>query len=409
LQEVVTSDPDNAVAHYELGRAYVISRRADSREAARQQYELAIAKRPDMIQPKLGLASLEVTHGEYQAALDMVRDILRTDPNNFNARLIESQAYLGQKKYGESDALLNGMMKSNNNSTDVFYQAGMNAMAQGKPDAAAGAFMRAYQLNPANSKALLGVVDADIQLGKPDAAMTVLTAESKKNPNRLDVVFLMGTTAQRAGKLDDALGYFNKFLNGLSPTDPTRADAFLQIANIYRFKNDRGNAIAFTQKASAIKPDNEQILIDLGMLLSQAGRQADAKQAYQAALKVGPNNIRTLNELAYLLAETNSELDQALNCAQRAKSLAPNNPDISDTLAWVMLKKKLTDQAILTFKDLASHYPANATYLYHLAAAYKERGDNAKTLEEAKEALKHNPAPDEQARIQQLISSSGGK
>jgi len=409
LQAVVTSDPDNAVAHYQLARAYVASGRNDSREAARQQYELAIAKRPDMNQPKLGLAALEVNHGEYQAALDLVKDVLKTDPNSFNAKLIESQAFLGEKKYGESDALLAGMMKSNANSPSVFFQAGTNAMAQGKPDAAAGAFMRAYELNPSNSKALLGLVDADMQRGKLDAAMQLLTAESKKNPNRLDLVFLMGTTSISAGKLDDALGYFNKMLNGLKPKDPTRADVYLQIAKVDLLKGNRDAAISNIQKARDFKPDNEQVLIDLGWLLSQAGRQGEAKQAYQAALKVGPNNVRILNELAYLLAETNSELDQAMNYAQRAKSLAPNDPDISDTLAWVLLKKQLTEPAISIFKDLASHYPTNPTYHYHLAAAYKQRGDNARALEEAREALKHNPTPDEQRGIQQLISSSGGK
>jgi tetratricopeptide (TPR) repeat protein len=56
LQALVTTSPDNATAHYELGRAYVASGRPNSREAARQQFEKAIQLRQDLILPRLGLS-----------------------------------------------------------------------------------------------------------------------------------------------------------------------------------------------------------------------------------------------------------------------------------------------------------------------------------------------------------------
>ena len=67
-------------------------------------------------------------HGDYQAALDSVQEILKIDPGNVSAKLIQSQAYLGQKKYPESDSLLTGMIKSNPSSPDVYYQAGSAAL-----------------------------------------------------------------------------------------------------------------------------------------------------------------------------------------------------------------------------------------------------------------------------------------
>ena len=404
LQAVVTSSPDNAVAHYQLGRAYLAS---NKREEARQQFETAIKLRQDMVTPRLGLAQLQVMHGEFQPALDSVQEILKLDPNNVNARLIESQALLGQKKFGESDALLAGMLKSNPSSPDVYYQAGVSALTQNKLKEAEAAFMRAYELNPANPRGLLGVVEADIRQNKPDAAMALLQTESKKAPNRLDLLLMMGTTAVREGKYGEALGHFNRVLNGLDKKAKVRADLYLQIADTYRRAGDRDNAIANLRKAREVLPESETVLQALALVLDQAGRKGEARQVYDACLKVNPNNAITLNNLAFLMAETNADLDLALNYAQRAKGLNPNLAEISDTYGWILLKKSLAEQAIPVFKDLVAKAPAQSTYHYHLAMAYSQKGDAKKAAEELREALKHSPAKEEQQKIQEMLSKLG--
>jgi tetratricopeptide (TPR) repeat protein len=409
LQAVVTSSPDNAAAHYQLGRAYLASGRADAREAARQQFEAAIRLRQDMVTPRLGLAQLQVLHNEFEAALDSVKEILKIDPGNVNARLIKSQALLGEKKYGESDALLAGMLKTNPTSPDVFYQAGESFLAQGKLEEAAAAFMRSYELNPVNPRALLGIVKADMQAGKPEAAMAVLQNESRKQPNRMDIQLLLGITAEQEGKYSEALASFNRVLSGLDLKARGRADLYMQIADTYRRAGDRDNSIANLIKAREIVPESEAVLAQLGLVLDQAGRKPDARQAYEASLKVGPNNVVVLNNLAYLMAETNADLDVALTYAQKAQTLDPHTPEISDTYGWILLKKSLAEQAIPVFKDLVNRVPGNSTYRFHLAMAYSQKGDSKDAIEELREALKHSPAKEEQQRIQELLSKLGGR
>jgi tetratricopeptide (TPR) repeat protein len=409
LQAVVTTSPDNAVAHYDLGRAYMASGRPDARESARQQFEKSISLQPASILPRLSLAELQALHGEYEAALDSVQTVLQRDPGNINAKVIQSQALLGQKKFGDTETLLAGMLKSNPSSPDVYYQVGTADLAQGKLKEAEAAFKRAYELNPANSRGLLGMVDAEIQQGQPDKAMSILEEESKKAPNRPDILFLMGTTAQREGKFQDSLTYFTRVLNGLDKKSKTRADLYLQIAQTYRLAGDRNSAIANLQKAREILPENETVLGTLGIVMDQAGRKVEARQAYEACLVVNPNNSEILNNLAYLMAESNADLDVALNHAQKAKGLNPNTPEISDTYGWILLKKGLAEQAIPVFQDLVSRVPTNSSYRYHLAKAYAQKGDNAKASGELREALKHSPPREEQQEIQDMLAKIGGR
>jgi tetratricopeptide (TPR) repeat protein len=301
------------------------------------------------------------------------------------------------------------MLKSNPGSPDVYYQVGTAALAQGKLKEAEEAFQRAYQLNPTNSKSLLGMVEAEIQQGQPEKAMSILQEESKKAPNRLDLLFLMGTTAQREGKFQDSLGYFTRVLNGLDKNSKARADLYLQIAYTYRLAGDRNSAIANLQKAREILPENEIVLQEIGRVMDDAGRRVEARQAYEACLVVNPNNVLVLNNLAYLMAESNADLDVALNHAQKAKGLSPNTPEISDTYGWILLKKGLAEQAIPVFQDLVSRVPTNASYRYHLAKAYAQKGDNAKASGELREALKHSPPHDQQQEIQDMLAKIGGR
>jgi tetratricopeptide (TPR) repeat protein len=395
LQGVVTSSPDNAVAHFQLGRAYLASNRPDGPESARQQFERAIALQPNLIQPRIGLAQLQVMRGEYEAALD-------------TAKVIQSQAYLGQKKFEDSKNLLTGMMKSNPNSPDVYYQFGKSLLAEGKAKEAEAAFQRAYELNPLNNQSLLGVVESEIQQGQPERAMTILQNEAKKAPNRLDLLLLMGTTAKRENKFEEAMGYFTRVLNGLDKKSKTRADLYLQLADCYRMSGDLNNAVANLQKAREILPESEIVLQDLGRVMDQAGHRSEARQAYEACLKVSPNNVVVLNNLAYLMAESNADLDLALNYAQKAKGLNPNLSEISDTYGWILLKKGLAEQAIPVFQDLVNRVPTSASYRFHLAKAYAQKGDNAKATGELREALKHSPQREEQQEIQDLLSRIGG-
>ncbi len=409
LQAVVTTTPDNATAHFELGRAYAASGRPDGRESARQQFETAIRLQPTMLQPRLGLAELQVQHNEYEAALDSVQSVLQRDPGNVNAKVIQSQALLGQKKYQDTDTLLASMLKSNPGSPDVYYQVGTAAMAQGRPKDAESAFQRAYELNPANSKSLLGMVDAEIQQGQPDKAMSILQNEVNKAPNRADLVFLMGNVAQREGKFQDSVTYFTKVLNALDKKSKARANLYLSLAATYRMAGDLNSAIANLQKAREIIPDNENVLGTLGLVMDQAGHKAEARQAYEACLGVNPNNIEVLNNLAYLMAETNADLDVALNHAQKARGLSPSTPEIADTYGWILLKKGLAEQAIPVFQDLVGRVPTNTSYRYHLAKAYAQKGDNVKASGELREALKHSPPREQQQEIQDLLARVGGR
>jgi tetratricopeptide (TPR) repeat protein len=400
LQAVVTRSPDNAVARYNLGRAHVAR---GEWEQARQSFQKAIELHPDYMLARLALAQLLVTRGDYDAALKAAGDILKLDRSNKYAQLIESAALLGQRKFDESRALLNAMLQKNPNAPDVLFQLGVVNLAQGKYREAHDAFQRTHELNPANSRGLMGLVETEMAENKPDEAIKILQAEAAKSPNRLDIQLALGNTEVRAGRYDLALGYFQRVLDGLDKNTKVRGDVYMRVGETYRRKGDLSNAINALQEGRKFLPDNPIILGTLAMVLDQAGRYAEAKQVYLATIKLDPNNAVSLNNLAFLMAENNGDLDQALTMAQRAKQLLPNLPEVSDTLGSIYLRKHLSTDAVDIFKDLVTRVPTSSTYHFHLAKAYFQQGDKLRASSQLQLAMKYSPAPPEKSQIQDLM------
>ena len=404
LQAVVTHSPNNPVAQFNLGRAHAAR---GEFEQARQLFQKAIDLRPDYLLARLSLAQLQLTQRDFDAAFKSAQAVLTIDRNNNTARLIESAALMGQKKFGDSRQLLDSMLKANASSPDVLFQLGVVNLAEDKFKEAADAFRRSYDLNPANSRGLMGMVETEMAQNHPDQALQLLQNESAKAPSRMDLVLALGNTAVRAGKFDIAISYFEKVSASLPKGSKQEGDIFLRIGETYRRKGDLTNAIVALQKAREILPENGVVLSTLALVLDAAGRWSEAKQVYEVVLKLDPNNGVALNNLAFLLSEHGGDLDDALTKAQRAKQLLPNLSEVSDTLGWIYLKKNLTDNAIDVFKDLVSKVPAQAIFRYHLGMAYSQKGDKTRALKELQDALKYNPTKGDRDKIQQLITRLG--
>ena len=120
-----------------------------------------------------------------------------------------------------------------------------------------------------------------------------------------------------------------------------------------------------------------------------AGNQSAAIDQYRTIADSEPNNIRALNNLAYLLADAN-KADEALNYAQRAKELLPGNLDVEDTLGWVLYRKGLYAVAVQHLENSAPQEPTGRGQ-FHLAMAYFKAGDLKRGKQTLRAALVKYP------------------
>ncbi|MHC4551388.1 MAG: tetratricopeptide repeat protein [Planctomycetota bacterium] len=133
-------------------------------------------------------------------------------------------------------------------------------------------------------------------------------------------------------------------------------------------------------------------------------------ELFETILAKQPNNPSLLNNLAYLLADNDTQLDTALKYARKAHQGNPGNTIFLDTYAYVQCKLKNYEQAernllrAVQILDI-SRQPIPWDMYKHLGMARQGLGNNSQAVQDYQKALEASddiPAKEKQA-IQQTI------
>src|SRR5262249_25437840 len=102
---------------------------------------------------------------------------------------------------------------------------------------------------------------------------------------------------------------------------------------------------------------------------------ARAQEAYEKVLAVNPRFVLAANNFAWLISEHGGDQEKALELAQRAKEVAPEDPRVSDTLGWLLYKRGVYQRALSLLRDSAAKLPDGPVIQYHLGRVSLRVGD----------------------------------
>jgi tetratricopeptide (TPR) repeat protein len=214
--------------------------------------------------------------------------------------------------------------------------------------------------------------------------------------------YAQGLSQMKARQFDAAIATFQDLLG--QTTDPReKADLWMHMGEAYRYKGDFAKGIALLEQAFEQLPDNAGIATNLALLYEVTKDYPHARQYYEKAIAIDPNNPLALNNLAYMLTLTNGDLDLALTYARTAQQKLPSFVEVNDTIGWIYLKKNWIDDAIGSFRLLTEQAPQNPEFHYHLGLALYQQGSLAEAMDECKMALLDKPEPDMDKDIHELI------
>jgi tetratricopeptide (TPR) repeat protein len=417
LQGVVQSSPRNFVARYDLGRALLAKSEVDQAkgeveqakgevEQARVAFEDAIKQFPEYRPPRMALAQLYFRRGEHAKTVQAADAVLAIEPGHLPAMLVRSAALISMRDSGRAREAISEIIKLHPNALEAQLQLAVVNMGEKKYKEAEDGFRKLYESNPKELRSLFGLAECYLAQQTPQKqtqALELIQKEAARNPGRDELILAVANVAARTGRIDLSIQQFET----LVAKRPKDAFLHMRLGEIYRRSGKVNLSVDHFRKAIQLAPDQPAPKIQLAMQLDEQGQRGEARQLYEQLLKTQPNNILVLNNLAYLMAESGTELDVALTLAQRAKQAMPEGVDVADTLGWIYIKKNLSDNAIDIYRDLTRRQPQRSTFHYHLGMALFQKGDRAQAKQALLTALRNKPAKDEEAKIRELLGRIG--
>ncbi|MCG8533059.1 MAG: tetratricopeptide repeat protein, partial [Desulfovibrionales bacterium] len=173
--------------------------------------------------------------------------------------------------------------------------------------------------------------------------------------------------------------------------NPRHTNPYRGLARLLLQAGRMDEAITLNLELSKQRPDLAFAHADVAMMYEKNNQLDLAETHYQKALKIDPNHMAAANNLAFLYAEQNRNLNKALELARRAKEKLGNVPAIMDTLGWVFYKKSLYDSAAQEFESCVKRVPKNPIFHYHLGLTYHKLSQYKKAKKYLKEALRLQP------------------
>ena len=373
-----------AQAHLMLGSALYL--RGDNL-AARSELQQALEVDAGLLEARKMLARVQASLGENEAAVEEGRRVLAENVDDDGLRILVAQSLVRQRKFDEGLAELQ-RIPPERRTAEVLYAIGRIHRFQGDDQLARSFFERALAQRPDNADLLRALLELDQREGRLDESKARIAAILESKPDDAALVHLSGLAALLSGDGPEA----EKQLRRAIELDPNQLRFYESLARYFQATGRPGDMLATYEKAVTARPDSAPLQLIVGTLYELSGDPDKAKAAYERAVEIDPDLAPAKNNLAYLLAERGENLDRALDLAQEAKAMLPENPNTADTLGWVLYKKGIASAAIGYLQEadqgFGTRNPSFGIVRQHLALAYQANGEKAKARATLERTLK---------------------
>ena len=125
-------------------------------------------------------------------------------------------------------------------------------------------------------------------------------------------------------------------------------------------------------------------------------REDRALEHLEAIVRQTPNDIAALNNLAWVLR--NSDPSRAESLARRGRAIAPDNAAVADTLGVILLNNGKTAEAVQVLAQAAAGLPDDRSVQFHYAKSLGKAGQKDKARDVLGKTLQdQRPFPDRDA------------
>jgi len=366
---------------------------------AREILERIVKREPTAVNAHLSLVGIAAQEGDDRTACDLAVRALESSPTNPALLLARARAELALGYVPMAAKLARQVLQQDPNRADAFDVVAQIAVAGGERDLVEQArtlIDTAVRGRPADERLLIARARFYMALGQPQAAVPEVETYSRTEQGGASVV-VRATLADlyRASK---DLARADEVIRQLEQSDPDRQtviharflwladqrrwDDLKQISSAYIKAKDqdlttllsaasrltasgqpelRQEALKLFEHAAGLWPTSVAARLGLASTLYRTGDAGRAERLYREILDRRPNEVRALNDLAWILQDHDQRYEEALELANRGLRLSPGHLDLLDTRGTIL--SNLPDRvagARSDFEDLVRQSSGNA-------------------------------------------------
>jgi len=269
--------------------------------------------------------------GQLQAAEQLYRQILASDPNNADANHLLGvlAQHVGKHEIAvehiERAIRLNGAVARFHNDLGEAFRA------LGRTSEAVACYRRALELNPDYPEAHYNLGIASTAQARPDEAIACYRRAIELKPDFVAAHYNLGVAWKDQGNLNEAVDCFRRAIE----LKPDFVEAHNNLGSARKDQGRLSEAIACYRRVLELRPDFAQAQYNLGVAFKDQQRLDEAVACYRRALELNPDYAEAYRNLGNALKDQGN-LDEAVACYRRALELKPDFAAAHSNLVYTL-------------------------------------------------------------------------
>ena len=430
LEKAVSLSPTFFPAVANLARLDMVDKKPDD---ARKRFEAVLAVDPKNTQALLALAELKaVNGGTADEVASLIGKAVTATPSESGPRLALIQFHLKNKDNKKALTAANDAASAISDKPEILEALGKVQRITGDLNQASTTFGKLAGLQPGSPVPLMLLAETQLANKNRDESIKSLKKALEIKPDLLEAQAILAKLAMETNDTKEALN----IANTIQKQKPKEASGYLLEGNIHAAQKSWPNAISayrngLRQTASpdlAIKLHSALLASDnpieadkhattwlkehpkdfafhmyLGDLASSRKNYTLAANHYQSAQNLQPNNALILNNLAWALGQNKSS--KAIEYAEKANQIAPNQPILMDTLAMLLADKGQMDKSLELLKSALKIAPQASSLQLNLAKVLIKAGKKDEARKELEALSKLGDKFGQQEEVGQLLKA----
>jgi len=396
FEAVVAKDPKNSQAL--LALAELAARSGAAKEEVAKLIGNAVVANPTDAAPRLLLIDYYLRNKELKLATSAAQDAVAAMPASPEVLDALGRTQQAAGELNQAITTYNKLAGMLPQSPQPHMRLADLHMAAKNKEAAAQSLRKALEIKPDLQQAQRGTIMLDVDGKNFQGALTTARTMQKQGPGEAVGYALEGDINAAQKNWDAAATAYRGGLKQVSAPELA-----IKLHAVLLASNKATDAEKFSATWQKDNPKDVAFLLYLADGAIASKDFMAAEKQYLAVIKMQPNNALAYNNLAWVTGKLNKQ--GAVAYAEKANTLAPNQPALMDTLAVLLSEKgDYAKAAELQTKAIALQ-PENPIFKLNLAKIHVKGGKKELAKKELDELAKLGDKFGGQAEVAALSKS----